>query len=82
VADTGEGIAPDDLPHVFDRFYRADPSRSRSTGGAGLGLSIVRELVELMGGTVTAESALDGGSTFTVSLPVILPDGVPPNCAI
>jgi signal transduction histidine kinase len=70
VSDTGEGIAPEDLPHVFDRFYRADPSRTRSTGGAGLGLAIVRELVELMGGTVQADSTPGQGSTFTVSLPI------------
>jgi two-component system sensor histidine kinase BaeS len=70
VADTGEGIAAEDLPHVFERFYRADPSRTRSTGGAGLGLAIVRELVELMGGTVQADSTPQQGSRFTVTLPI------------
>ena len=70
VADTGPGIAPDDLPHIFDRFYRADKSRSRGTGGSGLGLAIVRSLVELHGGQVTAESTLGQGSRFAVSLPV------------
>lgn len=70
VVDTGPGIAPEDLPHIFDRFYRADKSRSRGTGGSGLGLAIVRSLVELHGGRVTAESAPGQGSRFTVSLPI------------
>ncbi len=70
VCDTGPGIAPEDLPHVFDRFYRADKSRSRSTGGSGLGLAIVRSLVELHGGKVRVQSAPGEGSCFTVSLPV------------
>ncbi|MFD7284213.1 sensor histidine kinase, partial [Streptomyces sp. NPDC059862] len=56
VEDTGGGIAPDDLPHVFERFWRAEKSRSRHTGGSGLGLSIVRQFVEAHGGTVTADS--------------------------
>ncbi|MDX8056247.1 ATP-binding protein [Lentzea sp. BCCO 10_0798] len=56
VSDTGPGIAPGDLPHVFDRFWRADRSRTRHTGGGGLGLPIVRHLVEAHGGTVTAQS--------------------------
>jgi two-component system sensor histidine kinase BaeS len=70
VADTGEGIAPEHLPHVFDRFYRTDEARSRDSGGAGLGLAIVREFVELMGGRVTVESTLGEGSRFSVFLPV------------
>ena len=69
VADTGTGIAAGDLPHVFDRFWRAEKSRSRQTGGSGLGLAIVRHLVEAHGGTVTVESEVDTGSTFTVRLP-------------
>ena len=69
VSDTGAGIAPEDLPRVFDRFYRADPSRDRSTGGAGLGLTIARRLVEAHGGTIVVESALGEGSRFTVRLP-------------
>ncbi|GAA1643659.1 sensor histidine kinase [Actinoplanes couchii] len=69
VTDTGVGISPSDLPRVFDRFWRADTSRSRATGGSGLGLSIVRKLAEAHGGTVTAASTLDAGSTFTIRLP-------------
>ena len=70
VADTGPGIAPEDLPRLFDRFYRADPSRSRGTGGAGLGLTIARRLIEAHGGTIEADSALSQGSRFTIRLPV------------
>jgi two-component system sensor histidine kinase BaeS len=69
VSDTGSGIAPEDLPHVFDRFWRAEKSRSRQTGGSGLGLSIVRKLIEAHGGTVEAHSTPGTGSTFTLRLP-------------
>ena len=69
VADTGPGIAPDDLQRVFDRFYRADPSRSRSTGGTGLGLTIARRLVEAHGGSIEAESVVGQGSRFTIRMP-------------
>ena len=74
VADTGPGIAAEDLPRLFDRFYRADPSRDRSTGGAGLGLTIARRLVEAHGGTIEVESELENGSSFTVRLPSIDPN--------
>jgi signal transduction histidine kinase len=70
VRDTGTGIAPNDLTRIFDQFYRVDQSRSRYKGGAGLGLSIVRWVVEAHGGHVTVESALGAGSTFTVALPL------------
>jgi len=71
VQDTGEGIASGDIPHVFDRFYRADRSRNRDTGGTGLGLAIVRAIVEAHGGRVDAMSEGHGhGSTFSVYLPV------------
>jgi PAS domain S-box-containing protein len=71
VSDTGAGIAPEFLPHVFDRFRQADQRTTRQHGGMGLGLSIVRHLVELHGGTVKAESPGEGeGSVFTVLLPV------------
>jgi two-component system sensor histidine kinase BaeS len=69
VADSGAGIAEEDLPHVFDRFWRADKSRTRSTGGSGLGLAIVRKLVEAHGGTAGVTSATGLGTTFTVRLP-------------
>ena len=71
VADTGMGIAHDFLPHVFDRFRQADSSSTRMQGGLGLGLAIVRHLVEVHGGTVRAESEGEGqGARFTVRLPV------------
>jgi PAS domain S-box-containing protein len=70
VNDTGRGIEPDFLPHVFDRFRQADASTTRTHGGLGLGLSIVRHIVEMHGGSVSAESAGAGlGATFTVTLP-------------
>jgi two-component system sensor histidine kinase BaeS len=70
VADTGAGIAADDLAHVFDRFWRAEKSRNRQTGGSGLGLAIVRKLAEAHGGTVGVTSSLGKGTTFTIELPV------------
>jgi signal transduction histidine kinase len=70
VTDTGVGIAPEHLPHLFERFYRVDRSRSRALGGSGIGLTIARALVEAMGGQIAAHSAGPGrGSTFTVTLP-------------
>ena len=73
IRDSGEGIAPEHLPLMFDRFYRADTSRTRDTGGSGLGLAIVKALVEIHQGKVLAESAgHNKGSTFTVRLPMQL----------
>ena len=69
VIDTGVGISPDDLSHVFDRFYRVDRSRTRSTGGSGLGLAIVKQLVEAQGGKVWAKSVSGKGSTFSFQVP-------------
>jgi two-component system phosphate regulon sensor histidine kinase PhoR len=69
VADTGIGIAPADQAHLFERFYKADPSRRRSEGGNGLGLSIVKKIVELHHGTVCVESQPGHGAQFTVHLP-------------
>jgi signal transduction histidine kinase len=70
VADTGVGIASHELSRVFERFYRVDAARSRASGGTGLGLSIVRHAVERHGGTVSVDSLLGEGSTFTVRLPI------------
>ena len=70
VSDTGAGIPEEDLPKIFDRFYRADKSRTRATGGSGLGLTISRGLVEAHGGTIRVESEPGEGSTFTFTLPV------------
>lgn len=70
VQDNGVGIPKEDIPHIFDRFYRVDKARSRETGGTGLGLSIVRQLVQLHGGAVTVESEYGKGSTFLVELPL------------
>ncbi|AZP15627.1 sensor histidine kinase [Streptomyces aquilus] len=69
VTDTGSGIAPEDLPHVFDRFWRAEKSRSRRTGGSGLGLPIVRHLMAAHGGTAEATSEPGTGSVFTLRVP-------------
>jgi len=70
VQDTGDGIEMQHLPYVFDRFYRADPSRSRRTGGAGLGLAITRQLILASGGLINVLSQPGHGTTFTVHLPV------------
>ena len=70
VADRGPGLAPEELEHVFERFYRADPSRARASGGAGLGLSIVAAVAEAHGGRVAARSAPEGGAVFTVVVPL------------
>ena len=70
VADTGVGISAEDLPHVFERFWRADRSRDRTSGGSGIGLAICRRLVELQGGQITAQSEPGYGSTFSFSLPI------------
>jgi two-component system sensor histidine kinase BaeS len=69
IADTGAGITAEDLPLVFERFWRVEKSRNRRTGGSGLGLSIVRKLVEAHGGTVSATSVIGRGSIFTLRLP-------------
>lgn len=74
VQDTGIGISQPDLQRVFDRFYRVDKSRSRSMGGSGLGLSIVRRIVEDHGGAVTVTSTLGEGSTFRIALPRHVPE--------
>ena len=70
VRDTGEGIAPDVLPHIFEPFFRADPARSRKVEGAGLGLSLVKWIVDRHRGRIEVQSRPGQGSTFTVWLPV------------
>jgi two-component system OmpR family sensor kinase/two-component system sensor histidine kinase BaeS len=80
VSDTGTGIPPEDLPHIFDRFWRGDPSRSRADGvGGGLGLAIARQLVQAHHGRINVESKPDQGTTFTIDLPptdAISPDSL------
>ena len=73
VRDTGPGIAPPDLPHIFNRFYRTDQVRRKSQGGLGLGLAIARRIVELHGGELTASSPPGQGACFTFSVPVYEP---------
>jgi signal transduction histidine kinase len=71
VSDTGIGLAPEHLDHIFERFYRVDKSRSRAFGGSGIGLTIAQSLAQAMGGEIRAESAgLNQGSSFTLTLPV------------
>ena len=70
VRDTGTGIPPDELPHLFERFHRVKGARGRTFEGSGIGLALVQELARLHGGAVRVESRVDGGSTFTVSLPL------------
>ncbi len=70
VSDTGSGISPEDLPHIFERFFRADKSRARHSGGTGIGLAITRRLVELQGGQIEVESKLGKGSIFRFFLPL------------
>jgi len=71
VEDNGPGIPPEHLPFIFDRFYRADPVRSRKSGGAGLGLAIVEQLANLQGGSITVKSAPGRGCCFSLTLPLI-----------
>ena len=69
ITDSGVGIPAESLEHIFERFYRVDKARSRKSGGSGLGLSIVRGMVERNGGEITVESEIGKGSTFTVRFP-------------
>ena len=70
VGDTGQGIPPEDIPHIFERFYRADKSRSRIQGRNGLGLAICKAIVDAHGGSIEVASNVGVGSTFTVKLPL------------
>ena len=80
VEDSGPGIAPADLPHIFDRFYRGDLSRARASGNTGLGLAIARGIIEAHGGTITVQSPPGGGACFIVLLPAARA-GEPPGGA-
>jgi heavy metal sensor kinase len=73
IKDYGIGISPKDLPHIFDRLYRADPARSRDSGGAGLGLALVKWIIEAHKGTINVESEAEQGSRFKIALPIIHP---------
>ena len=69
VTDSGPGIAPEHVPHLFERFYRVETARSREVGGAGLGLAIAYEITRVHGGQLSVESRLNQGASFIVSLP-------------
>jgi signal transduction histidine kinase len=79
VKDTGVGIPEDDIPRIFDRFYRVDKARSRDAGGTGLGLAVVQETVERLGGAIQTESVLGQGTRFTLSFPVAIVPETPPE---
>jgi signal transduction histidine kinase len=74
VIDNGIGIPEEDLPHIFERFYRSDLSRNKNTGGSGIGLTIVKAFVEAHGGTIYADSTVNVGTTITIEFPSILPE--------
>jgi signal transduction histidine kinase len=76
VNDNGPGVPEEDLPHLFERFWRGEKSRSRSSGGAGLGLAIVRQLVETQGGRITAENLSAGGLRVSITFPSVNPDTI------
>jgi signal transduction histidine kinase len=73
VADTGAGISPEQLPHIFDKFYQADNQAQAASKGTGLGLAIAKEIVEAHGGHTTVESTVGEGTTFVVTLPIEAP---------
>jgi two-component system OmpR family sensor kinase len=82
VQDTGQGIAPEDLPHVFDRFYRGDLSRARATGNTGLGLSIARAIVQSHGGNISVQSPPGNGACFNIVLPMTKAQPAPEQEAV
>jgi signal transduction histidine kinase len=76
VKDTGTGIPTEDLPYIFDRFWRGDKSRARTEGSSGLGLAITKQLILAHGGTITAESEMGKGTKFTIELPNSIRDKI------
>ena len=74
-ADSGPGISPEDLPRIFERFYRADPARAGTTGGTGLGLAICKAIVDAHGGSIEVTSPPGQGTTFALRIPVAQPSG-------
>jgi signal transduction histidine kinase/DNA-binding response OmpR family regulator/streptogramin lyase len=82
VADSGVGISPKHLPHIFDRFYQADDSTTRAYEGTGIGLALVKELTKLIGGTITANSELGVGTTFELRLPLQVPTGAEDSISV
>jgi signal transduction histidine kinase len=74
VSDDGRGISPDDLPHIFERFYRGKDAKDKEKGGTGLGLAIARRIIQLHGGDIEVRSEQNEGSIFTFSLPIWDPD--------
>jgi signal transduction histidine kinase len=72
VSDTGRGIPEDELPHIFDTFHQVESGANRVHGGFGLGLSIVKQLVTLMNGEIKVQSQVDVGTTFTITLPLVV----------
>jgi len=79
VQDTGAGLPPEDVNRAFDRFWRADPSRSRTTGGTGQGLAVVKALIDAHGGQVRARNLPAGGAELDVRLPIIIAEGSSPT---
>ena len=74
VSDTGSGIPEKEMPHIFDTFRQVESGAARVHGGVGLGLSIVKQLVHLMNGEVHVDSEVDVGTTFTITLPLVIPE--------
>jgi len=74
ITDNGSGVKEEDLPYIFDRFWRGEKSRARTTGGAGLGLAICKQLVEAQGGKISATNRSEGGLQITVSIPLARED--------